>query len=70
MFRLPPYSVLTIPFRWTRKEDAKDIADELALPVDLEREPKLAFETVWINDFVNQQIMLDTFFSVWKSLQG
>lgn len=62
-FRLPPYSVQTIPFRWTRKEDAQDIADELALPFDLAREPELAFPTVWINDFVNQQIMLDTFFS-------
>ena len=62
IFRLPPYSVQTIPFRWTRKEDAQAIADELALPFDQSREPKLAFETVWINDFVNQQIMLDTFF--------
>ncbi|QFG37299.1 ATP-dependent exoDNAse (exonuclease V) alpha subunit [Paracoccus pantotrophus] len=62
-FRLPPYSLQTIPFRWTRKEDAQAIADELALPFDLAREPQLAFETVWVNDFVNQQIMLDTFFS-------
>ena len=62
-FRLPPYSVQTIPFRWTRKDDAQTIADELALPFDLAQEPELAFETVWINDFVNQQIMLDTFFS-------
>ena len=62
-FRLPPYSVQTIPFRWTRKEDAQVIADELALPFDESREPQLAFNTVWINDFANQQIMLDTFFS-------
>ena len=61
--RLPPYSLQTIPFRWTRKEDAQAIADELSLPFDLAREPQLAFETVWVNDFVNQQIMLDTFFS-------
>lgn len=62
LFRLPPYSVQTIPFRWTRKEDAQAIADLLALPFDVAREPDLAFETVWINDFDNQQIMLDTFF--------
>ncbi len=62
-FRLPPYSVQTIPFRWTRKEDAQAIADELALPFDISREPQLSFETVWVNDFANQQIMLDTFFS-------
>jgi hypothetical protein len=62
-FRLPPYSVQAIPFRWTRKEDAQAIADELALPFDLSREPQLAFDTVWVNDFVNQQIVLDTFFS-------
>lgn len=62
-FRLPPYSVQAIPFRWTRKEDAQAIADELALPFDIAREPQLAFDTVWVNDFANQQIMLDTFFS-------
>jgi hypothetical protein len=62
-FRLPAYSLQTIPFRWTRKYDAQAIADELGLPFDLSREPQLAFETVWVNDFVNQQIMLDTFFS-------
>ena len=61
-FRLPPYSLQAIPFRWTRKEDAQAIANSMALPFDLAREPKLAFETVWINDFDNQQIMLDTFF--------
>lgn len=62
-FRMPPFSVQTIPFRWTRKDDAQVIANELALPFDLTREPQLAFNTVWVNDFVNQQIMLDTFFS-------
>lgn len=62
-FRLPPYSLQTIPFRWTRKEDARAIANELVLPFDLGREPELSFETPWVNDFVNQQIMLDTFFS-------
>jgi len=62
-FRLPPYSVQTIPFRWTRKEDAQDIADKLELrSFDLTREPQLAFDTVWVNNFDNQQIMLDTFF--------
>ena len=62
-FQLPHYSVQAVPFRWTRKEDAQEIADSLALPFDLEREPNLDFETIWINDFENQQIMLDTFFS-------
>ena len=62
-FRLPPYSVQAIPFRWTRKEDAQAISEELALPFEIEREPQLAFDTVWVNDFVNQQTMLDTFFS-------
>lgn len=62
-FCLPPYSVQAIPFRWTRKDDAQAIADSLALPFDIAREPDLGFETVWVNDFENQQIMLDTFFS-------
>lgn len=47
-FRLPPYSVQTIPFRWTRKEDAQAIAEELALPFDISREPQLSFGTVWV----------------------
>ena len=66
-FRLPPYSLQAIPFRWTRKEDAQAIANSMALPFDLAREPELAFETVWINDFDNQQIMLDTFFGALKT---
>lgn len=61
-FRLPPNSVQAIPFRWTRKEDAQAIADTLALPFDIAREPQLNFKTVWVNDFENQHIMLDTFF--------
>ena len=61
-FQLPRYSVPAVPFRWTRKDDAQQIADSLALPFDVDREPELDFRTVWINDFENQQIMLDTFF--------
>ena len=61
-FRLPPYSLQAIPFRWTRKKDAEAIATSLALPFDLAREPELAFETPWVNDFENQRVMLDTFF--------
>ncbi len=61
-FQVPRYSVQAVPFRWTRKEEAQQIANSLALPFDLEREPDLDFKTVWINNFENQQIMLDTFF--------
>lgn len=32
-FRLPPYSLQAIPFRWTRKEDAQAIANSMALPL-------------------------------------
>jgi hypothetical protein len=66
-FRLPAYSVQAIPFRWTRKDDAEAIAGKLALPFDRTREPELAFETPWVNDFENQQVMLDTFFSALQS---
>ena len=62
-FKLPPYSVQAVPYRWTRVEDAEKIADKLSLPFDKDREPPLTFNTVWVNDFTNQQIMLDTFFS-------
>jgi ATP-dependent exoDNAse (exonuclease V) alpha subunit len=65
-FRVPPYSVQTIPFRWTRKDDAQAIADSLALPFDIAREPELAFDTVWVDNFENQQIMLDTFFGAFQ----
>ena len=61
-FQLPPYSVQAVPFRWTRKDDAQQIADSLALPFDVDREPELDFPTAFLNDFENQQIMLDTFF--------
>jgi hypothetical protein len=52
-FRLPPYSVQAIPFRWTRKDEAQVIGDDLALPFDVAREPQLTLDTVWVNDFAN-----------------
>jgi hypothetical protein len=59
---VPAFSVLAVPYRWTRKDDAEAIATRIALPFDPDREPDLGFATPWLNDFDNQGVMLDTFF--------
>ncbi|MFT4627256.1 MAG: hypothetical protein ACI8PZ_005938 [Myxococcota bacterium] len=63
---VPAYSVLAVPYRWTRVDDAALIADRLGLPFEREREPELGFETPWLNDLENQGVMLDTFFGAVK----
>ena len=59
---IPPYSVSAVPFRWARIEDAKIIAHDLGLDIDLDNEPKFKFKTVWINNFTNVKKMFDAFY--------
>jgi hypothetical protein len=55
---------LTIPYRWMLKETGFEIADELELEADKEREPDspdwLA-RTSWIQGFGNQEALLEAF---------
>jgi ATP-dependent exoDNAse (exonuclease V) alpha subunit len=72
LFQLPAYGLQVIPFRWTRKDDAQAIAIAYGLPFDLDREPVLPFkkQPPWLNDFENQRVMLDTFFSALQPEQS
>jgi hypothetical protein len=62
-----PYSAACIPFRWMLKRTVEGdgtpgLADALKLDYDARREPQLPFETSWVQDRVNQLVVLDTFF--------
>ena len=70
-YRVPSYSSACVPFRWMLKRnafgDAKagltGIGSELKLDLDERREPKLSFESNWVQERTNQLNLLDTFFS-------
>lgn len=64
--RVPMYSACAIPFRWTLIRNAKTIADEYDLGYDPGIEPDLGFTTAWVQDYRNQTILLNTFFSAMK----
>ena len=61
---IPAWGALTIPYRWMLKESGFQIAKDLELDADPEREPDspdwLA-RTSWIQSFANQEALLDAF---------
>jgi AAA domain/UvrD-like helicase C-terminal domain len=61
---IPAWGALTIPYRWMLKGSGFEIADELELEADKDREPDspgwLA-RTSWIQGFSNQESLLDAF---------
>lgn len=63
-FRHPSYSAATIPFRWMSRDVAWELAEELDLDVDPEREPMDGWlgRNNWVQDHYNQRALLDTFF--------
>lgn len=60
--RHPPYSAPAIPFQWTLNENLEPYINEYKIDVNLDREPKLPFETDWVQDRDNQKALLDCFF--------
>ncbi len=69
-FVQPAYSAACVPFRWmlrgkvegNPKNDDLGLAESLKLGWTPDREPKLKFETPWVQDRDNQLTLLDTFF--------
>jgi hypothetical protein len=61
---IPAWGAVTIPYRWMLKESGFEIAKELELAADKEREPPspdwLA-RTSWIQGFGNQEALLEAF---------
>lgn len=60
--RFIPHSAGAIPFYWLNKQSAKEKAEFYDLDFDLDREPKLKFETGWINEYTNQKEIFNCFF--------
>ncbi|MBP7937700.1 MAG: AAA family ATPase [Phycisphaerae bacterium] len=72
-FRHPPFSAACIPFRWMLKEHVEGnarrkidgLVEELSLGYSPDREPDLGdFKPDWVQEYHNQRVLLDTFFSV------
>ena len=64
--RYPGYSFSVIPYRWmlkTPKTNQSEIATELGLNYESQKEPDLNFENSWVQQIENQKEMLDTFIS-------
>lgn len=59
--RHPAYSAAAIPFSWLLVESMAALGEEHALDVQPEREPDLGFKTQWVQDWQNQQALLDCF---------
>ena len=59
--RHSPYSAAAIPFAWMLVESMESLGEQFALDIQPEREPDLGFKTQWIQDWQNQQALLDCF---------
>ncbi len=59
--RHPPYSAAVVPFAWMLQEAMETYAREHDLDVQAEREPRLSFDTTWVQDHRNQTALLDCF---------
>ncbi|MCB9264313.1 MAG: AAA family ATPase [Lewinellaceae bacterium] len=62
----PGYSFSVIPYNWMFKnpeDNTSEKASALQLPYDPEKEPDLRFKNIWVQQFDNQKLLLDTFIS-------
>jgi hypothetical protein len=59
--RHPPYSAAAVPFAWLLKESMEKLRDEYGIDVQEDIEPKLPFETQWIQHRDNHKAVLDCF---------
>ncbi|MEV5114457.1 hypothetical protein [Peribacillus frigoritolerans] len=57
--RHPAYSAGAVPFLWMMRSEAEKLAKFYELDVDLEREPDLGFNTIWVQEYQNQKNLLD-----------
>ena len=59
----PPYCFSTRPFAWLMRDDLEKVKDIYNIDFQADREPKLGFSTVWIQDARNQKAVFDYFYS-------
>lgn len=60
-YTMRPYSASCIPFRWMVEENCEELAEYYGLKFQPDREPDLGFKTRWVQERVNQLVMLDFF---------
>lgn len=58
----PAYSFPGRPFAWTMKENIKKWKDVYNIDYRPEREPKLNFDTIWVQEAENQKAIFDYFY--------
>jgi len=66
-YRYAAYSAAAIPFNWMLRDSAEEKAAELELgyqaDVETHADETMGFKTSWVQEKVNQLVMVDTFFS-------
>lgn len=69
-FEIPPYSPACVPFRWMRRDQAAELAQEYEFPFREELETRardlMKFGSGWVQERDNQAALLDRFFSFIK----
>lgn len=60
--RIPPYTVMALPFKWMTLEHGQENADRFDFDFDLNTEPPLSFESTWMQGLENQKSSQDAFF--------
>ncbi|MFC1658890.1 RNA helicase, partial [Candidatus Omnitrophota bacterium] len=64
--KIKTYSFAAVPYRWmmkNKRDQSSDLAKTYNLPYNIDLEPTLPFKTGWIQDYRNQRVFLDAFFS-------
>lgn len=68
-FRMEPYSIEAVPFRWVMRDQVEEIAKQWGIEYDLSLEDQAdqsietRERTNWVQDHRNQRALLDAFFS-------
>ena len=58
---VPPYSLITKPFRWLKKSNLKEFNRNLRLDLDVSREAHPDFDSSWLNNADNIEKILGAF---------
>ena len=71
---MPAYSLEAVPYRWTQRELAPDLAQRWGIELDesLEKaiDETVGYKSGWIQHHLNQRRMLDSFFSALRPQQS
>ncbi len=60
--KYPPYSFPARPFAWLMRDRLTGIKDAYNIDFQINREPSLSFNTIWVQDAENQKAIFDFFY--------